>query len=514
MNRGTGYRGGFMLVWLLVLLSGCASLPPDVERTASDAVKASDQTTLGKLASLAAQSHAGDSGFIVLDTGRSALLKRAALIEAAERSIDAQYYIWNSDVSGRYLARRLLLAADRGVRVRLLLDDFNVAGRDKVFAALASHPQIEIRIYNPFATRSGPGKLLELIGDFERINRRMHNKTFVVDGAFGIVGGRNIGDEYFGLDPKVNFLDRDMLATGPIVEDISGNFDRYWNSDAAYPVESLAQTQWQPAKVERAMAAARTKAADISGLECKPVQTMAGARAAALEWLPKLEWAQAELVFSDPVQQEQPETDAPARTATRLGEMVDASRHEVLMESAYFILVDHHLDEIRSLSARGVGVRAITNSLASNDLVPNHSGYARHRPAMLESGIQLHEMRPDAQICARCAGSCDGDLSLHAKTMVVDRKVLYVGSFNLNLRSIYLNGETVLIVHSPRLAGVVADDIELSMLPENSWVVSEGEQGALQWAGADAVYDHEPDTGFWVRFKAGLFSLLPIEKYL
>lgn len=184
------------------------------------------------------------------------------------------------------------------------------------------------------------------------------------------------------------------------------------------------------------------------------------------------------------------------------------------MESAYFILVDHHLDEIRSLTARDVDVRAITNSLASNDLVLNHAGYARHRPAMLESGMQLHEMRPDARICARCAGSCDGDLSLHAKTMVVDREVLYVGSFNLNLRSIYLNGETVLIVHSPRLAGAVADDIELSMLPENSWAVSESQQGSLQWTGTDAVYDHEPDTGLWVRFKVGLFSLLPIEKYL
>ena len=503
-----------VLFLLVLLIGGCTSLPPDVERPGSEAVEVSDQTGLGKLALQAAQAYQAKSGFIVQETGRAAFLQRAALIEAAERSIDAQYYIWNSDNSGRYLARRLLLAADRGVRVRLLLDDFNIGGRDDVLAALASHPQIEIRIYNPFATRSGPGVMLEAIGDFERINRRMHNKTFVVDGAFGIVGGRNIGDEYFGLHPEVNFLDRDMLAAGPIVADISRNFDRYWNSEAAYPVGSLAGSKWKPEKTARAMAAARASASDIKGLDCVPPQDLDEARAQVADWLPTLEWARAELVFSDPVQKDLADSDTPARTATRLGELLESSHEQVLMESAYFILADHHLDEIEQMSARGIQIRAITNSLASNDLVANHAGYVRARPGMLASGMQLFELRPDAQICARCDADCDGDVSLHAKTMVVDRKTLYVGSFNLNLRSIYLNGETVLIVHSPRLASAVADAIESSMSPDNSWSVSTGPNGALQWVGPDETYGHEPDTGFWLRFKAGFFELLPIEKYL
>ena len=502
---------------LVLVLAGCASLPPDVERVRSDAVAVSGQTTLGRLALAAAGPHAGHSGFMLLDSGRSAFLQRAALIEAAEHSIDAQYYIWNSDVSGRYLARRLLLAADRGVRVRLLLDDFNTAGRDAIFAALASHPKIDIRIYNPFATRGGAGKVLEVVADFERINRRMHNKTFVVDGALGIVGGRNIGDEYFGLHPEVNFLDRDMLAVGPIVRDISVNFDRYWNSDAAYPVEALVESKIPPADIADRMAAARASAGDIRGLDCVPVRRAKAAHDEVVRWLPRLEWAPAELIFSDPVQADLRDDDRPSRPATRLGRLVASGRDSVLMESAYFILEDHHLEHLRVLIDRGVEVRAITNSLASNDLVPNHAGYARSRPGMLASGMRLYELRPDARICARCSdtpGHCTGELSLHAKTMVIDREALYVGSFNLNLRSIYLNGETVLIVYSPRLAGAVADAIETSMRPGNSWAVGEGDDGALQWSGPDGVYDHEPQTGFWQRVEAALFGLLPIEKYL
>lgn len=499
-----------------MLLHGCASLPQDVQKQASDAFDQPVETSLGRMGSTAAMHHSADSGFIIQDTGRQAFLQRAALIEAAERSIDAQYYIWNSDVSGRYLARRLLLAAERGVRVRLLFDDFNVAGRDSAFAALDSHPNVEIRIYNPFATREGPGKLLEAVGDFQRINRRMHNKTFVVDGAFGIVGGRNIGDEYFGLDPDVNFIDRDMLSIGPIVGEISANFDRYWNSHAAYPVAALARNKWEPAQVEQGLAAARAAAGDTHGLDCVPPQDADAALTAVREWLQSLEWAPAELVFSEPVPEALPSADHPAATAVRLAELLKSSEHEVLMESAYFILADRQLDGLRSLSDRGVKTRAITNSLASNDLVGNHAGYARSRRGMLASGMQLHELRPDARICARCAASaesCKGEVSLHAKSMVFDREVLYVGSFNLNLRSIYLNGETVLIVHSPRLAEAVADAIESSLQPDNSWAVVRVQDGALQWTGTDGVYAHEPATPFWRRVKARLIGLLPIEKY-
>lgn len=506
-----------LLFCVILLVQGCAAqLPVQVDRTASSAFDNAVQTGIGRLAIEAAQRHAGASGFLIQDTGREAFLQRAALIEAAERSIDAQYYIWNSDASGRYLARRLLLAADRGVRVRLLLDDVNVAGRDSVLNALDSHANIEIRLYNPFATRSGMGKALEAVTDFQRINRRMHNKTFVVDGAFGIVGGRNIGDEYFGMHPEMNFRDRDLLAAGPAVREISRNFDAYWNSPAAWPVAALAGGSREPATVERAIRTARTDAADRTGLRYAPIQRADAARTEVRQWLGRMVWAPAEVVFSEPFAGAMPEGDVSSRAARRLGDLMRASRHEILMESAYFILGEPQLEGIAGLTGEGVTVRAITNSLASNDLTLNHAGYARGRRAMLASGMELYELRPDAEDCGRWLGGeagCPGEVGLHAKTMVFDRAVLYVGSFNLNLRSIYLNGETLLVIHSPRLATRVAESIERSMQPGNSWRVVAAGEGGLQWIGRDGVHEHEPDAGFWRRFKAGWLRLLPLEKY-
>jgi len=500
-------------------LSGCQTLPPNTGLTPAYAFDHPEETALGVLSKGAAQGHAGQSGFYILDTGREAFLQRATLIEAAERSIDAQYYIWNSDVSGRYLARRLLLAAERGVHVRLLLDDINVAGRDAVIAALDAHRNIEIRIYNPFAARAGLGKWLGFIADFQRLNRRMHNKTFVVDGAFGIVGGRNIGDEYFDVHPQVNFRDRDVLAAGPIVRDMSANFDAYWNSPSSYPIDLLAPDavngQDLNAQFEQTVAAA----SDTTGLIHVPPQDPATARVRATQTLAELTWAEAELVFDPPAEDMHDGADHPKASAQALRKLVVQSKSEILIESAYFILGDDQLDALAQIRARGVRVAALTNSLASNDLTTNHAGYARRRPAMLAKGLELYELRPDAAACAvwiEAPGYCDiGVVSLHAKSAVFDRKALYIGSFNFNLRSIYLNGETVLIIHSPELAERIAHDIELGMATDNSWQVSQDADGRLHWsAGASEVSTHEPETGVWRRIKSGLFSLLPVEKYL
>jgi putative cardiolipin synthase len=502
-----------------LLLSGCRTLPPNTGLTPAYAFDHPEETALGVLSQRAAQGRAGQSGFYILDTGRQAFLQRATLIEAAERSIDAQYYIWNSDVSGTYLARRLLLAAERGVRVRLLLDDINVAGRDDVIAALSSHRNIEVRIYNPFATRAGLGKWLGFIADFQRLNRRMHNKTFVVDGAFGIVGGRNIGDEYFDVHPQINFRDRDVLAAGPIVRDMSANFDAYWNSPSSYPIDSLAPDalngQDLDAQFDQAMAAA----SDTTGLTQLPPQNATTAREHMAQTLTELTWAEAELMFDPPAVDMHDGADRPKQCAQALRKYIDQSNTEILIESAYFILGDDQLDRLTAIKTRGVRVAALTNSLASNDLTTNHAGYARRRPAMLAKGLELYELRPDAAACTvwiEVPGYCDtGMVSLHAKSAVFDRKTLYIGSFNINLRSIYLNGETVLIIHSPELAKRVAHDIELGMAPGNSWQVNQDADGRLHWSsGANEVSTHEPDTGVWRRIKSGLFSLLPVEKYL
>ncbi len=517
--RCGGCPGIVGLALIGLLLSGCAQLPAQLNRPAEYAFDKPGTTELGVLADGAAQRHAGQSGFIILDTGRQAFLQRAALIEAAERSIDAQYYIWNSDVSGRYLARRLLLAADRGVRVRLLLDDINVAGRDSVLAALDRHPNIQIRIYNPFAARAGVGKWLSFIGDFQRLNRRMHNKTFVVDAAFGIAGGRNIGDEYFDLHPQVNFRDRDVLAAGPVVRGMSANFDAYWNNAWSYSIENLAPEVATAQEVEAQTVQARAAAGDTTGLGRAPVQGVAAGYAEAQQSLAQMTWAPAELVYDLPAEDMHGDADQPRQTAQALRGLVNASKAEILIDSAYFILGDDQFEGVSRLRERGVRVAALTNSLATNDLTTNHAGYAQSRPGMLAHGLELHELRPDAAACTvwiDLAGFCGkGTVSLHAKSVVFDRKTLYVGSFNVNLRSIYLNGETVLIIHSPVLAERVARDIELAMAPENSWQVSQDAEGRLRWSSnGGAVWTHEPETGWWRRFKSGVFGLLPIEKYL
>ncbi|HEY9199268.1 MAG TPA: phospholipase D family protein [Gammaproteobacteria bacterium] len=525
VSRGGGLHGIVWLALFAILLSGCASLPEQRSRPAEHAFEQPGTTELGALANSAAQRHPGKSGFYILDTGRQAFVQRAALIEAAERSIDAQYYIWNSDVSGRYLARRLLLAADRGVRVRLLLDDINVAGRDSVLATLDRHPNIQIRIYNPFAARAGLGKWLGFFTDFQRLNRRMHNKTFVADAAFGIAGGRNIGDEYFDLHPQVNFRDRDMLAAGPVVRGMSANFDAYWNNAWSYSADQLAPELGSDAEIDAQFAQARAHAGDtnglgdLGGLGRAPAQSAAAGRAEIHQALTQMTWAPAELVYDPPAEDMHTGADRPRRTAQALRGLVESSRTEILIESAYFILGDDQFDGVKQLHERGVRVAALTNSLASNDLTTNHAGYAKTRPAMLAHGLELHELRPDAAACTVWidrAGYCGtGAVSLHAKSVVFDRETLYVGSFNVNLRSIYLNGETALIIHSPELAQRVARDIELAMAPENSWRVDRDAEGRMRWsAEVGNTWPHEPATGWWRRFKAGLFGLLPIEKYL
>ncbi len=465
-----------------------------------------------------ATAHPGQSGVLLLDTGIEALRQRDALIEAATETIDAQYYIWNSDASGRYLAARLLVAAERGVRVRIILDDINVGGRDEVIAQLAAHPNVQVRIYNPTAAREGFMRTLGFIRDFSQVNRRMHNKSFTADDAVTIVGGRNVGDEYFDLDPETNFRDRELLAVGPVVDDVRAGFEAFWNSAWTQPVEMLATADREVDIVEMLTAAA----GEVIALGYQVPSNLAGGISA--EVLPALLWAPARLVFdTPPTAQEIEDSDAQQRVALELRRLVGAARREILVESAYFILGDESLAEAARLHAAGVNLRALTNSLASNDLVTNHSGYARRRAAMLDAGIELFELRPDAAACrrlvtvSRACGSGPA-FSLHSKSMVLDRRVVYVGSFNLNLRSTYLNSETALIVESPELAEQVATSMEELLRPENSWQVLRRKGGGLEWVtqvdGREVRETHEPMTSFGRRFNSGFYRLFPLEKYL
>jgi cardiolipin synthase C len=510
--------------WLAIALAmslaaSCASLPPPAAREPVVAFTRATDTGLGALAASAAAPHAGLSGFLVLDTGREAFLQRIRLIESAERSVDAQYYIWNGDRSGRYLACRLYAAAERGVRVRLILDDMNILGRDAVIAVLDRHPNIEVRIFNPSPNRGGVGKWLAFAAEFQRLNRRMHNKSFTVDGAFGIVGGRNIGDEYFDLHPAANFRDRDVLATGPIVARISANFDAYWNTELSYPIDLLAPglegADDSGASIRQACNEAEEAIESVHG----PAPAAGEARALVAQSLAGFTWAEAELVFDPPASGRDTGSDEPRPAALALQALVDQASEEILVESAYFILGDEQLERLASLRAKQIRVAALTNSLASNDLTTNHSGYARRREEMLAAGLELFELRPDAEACVVWVQGRDdcgpAAVSLHSKSAVFDRRIVYVGSFNINLRSMYLNSETVLLIHSRQLAGEVAEAIEMAMAPANSWRVNREPGGRITWSGRDGErWTHEPATGYWHRVRASLFRLVPMEKYL
>lgn len=488
-------------------------------------VAAAGESALAQAVAAESAGHPGATGVLLVDTGREALAERDALIDAATRTIDAQYYIWNPDASGRYLAGRLLAAAGRGVRVRILLDDINIAGRDASLAALAAHPLIEIRIYNPAAARSGIRRLWGFAREFSRLNRRMHNKSFTVDGAVSIIGGRNIGDEYFDLDPAKNFRDREVLVAGPVVAGITAGFEAFWTSRWTELARSLAAEALSPAQLNAARGRLDAAAAELASLghAMPAVRADAGTHAGAL--LPRLTWAPAQLVVDLPPDGDETMADSsrPQAVAQALYDLAESAQQEIVLESAYLILDARTLAQAATLTSRGVSIRALTNSLASNDLVTNHSGYARQRKAMLASGLELFELRPDAGACQRLiatAGGCANgrEFALHSKSLVVDRRVVYVGSFNINLRSTYLNSETALIIHSPLLAERIAASIEELMAPDSSWQVLRRASGGLEWrtdSGSGPVVEtHEPMSGFWRRFTSRVYRMFPLEKYL
>lgn len=481
------------------------------------------EAQLAQTIASASAAHPGTSGVLLVDTGREALAERDALIDSAVRTIDAQYYIWNSDASGRYLAARLLAAAERGVRVRILLDDINIAGRDAVLEALAGHPLVEVRIYNPAAARTGVRRLFGFVREFSRLNRRMHNKSFTVDRAVSIVGGRNIGNEYFDLDPHKNFRDREILVAGPVVADVTAGFEAFWTSRWTLLASTLADGVLSPEQLAAALGRLDGAAAELSTLGYVPPARMdADTYAPAL--LSRLLWAPVQLVLDRPPNREaMDDSSEPQAVAVALHGLEMSARSEVLIESAYLILDDDMLAEMAQLVARGVSIRALTNSLASNDLVTNHSGYARHRRSMLDSGMELFELRPDAAACQRLVTTASGctegrEFSLHSKSLVVDRRTVYVGSFNVNLRSTYLNSETALIIHSPVLAGRVADSILELMAPDSSWQVLRSASGGIEWrtetADGPVIVKHEPMTGFWRRVESRVLRMFPLEKYL
>ena len=512
-DRASRLGRGAAALLALAVASGCAAQYAKYPRSPSTAFQEYHATTLGRLFEPASAEHPGQSGVLYVRYGSKSLVARLALADLAERSLDLQYYIWDADVSGRLLADRVIRAADRGVRVRVLLDDISIVDRDTAIARLSAHPNIDIRAFNPFRDRGN--RLGDLFTDPSRVNRRSHNKIMIADNAIAIVGGRNIADNYFGVYGESNYRDLDTLAVGPVIRDASAVFDDFWNSAFAIPYAAFVDTPPTRADADAAIAEMRAKMA--SERLPYPIDEEVDTLAAEMEDVrDSLIWGPVRVLYDPP---EKVEGKASHDIFSVLDGLVSNAQKEVLIENAYFVPRDHGVDLVAALHARGVRVRVLTNSLASNDVLAVHSGYQKYRDDLLENGVEIYELRPDSTMQQlRWSGlSWKSRAGLHAKAMVVDRRYVVVGSYNLDPRSADINTELALLVDSPAFAEMVAEFFDDGVKPENSYRVTL-EGGRLRWTTSDGgtvrVYTKEPETTWWMRFKADALGFLPIHSML
>lgn len=461
----------------------------------------------------AAEGAGGRSAFRLLPTGLDAFVARAVLIELAERSLDLQYYIFHPDDTGSLIVDRLIAAADRGVRVRLLLDDWGtLEKRDATVAGIDAHPNIEVRLFNPYRHRWGFERVIELLTSFTRVNRRMHNKQFIADGIATILGGRNIGDEYFSRG-ELDFQDVDVLGGGPIAQQSTASFEAYWNSDFAVPIRKLGTFTSDP----DVFAAARGQFRD----RCDKLHESTYARALAGSDLARdlrahnlhLHWAPAQIIADPPDKLKQPVgTRSDRYLRGQIAPYLRGVRSDLLIVSPYFVPGKTGLALFGERRRDGVGISVLTNSLAATDVWLVHAGYMKYRRPLLDEGVRLYELRPEAAGAhgPRAAKATIGSsrASLHGKTFVFDRSCVFIGSVNLDPRSLEQNTEVGVLVRSPELAGEVAALFQRWSSPAMAYEVTRGPNGGLEWTGG---YTDEPNAGFWRPLAARLFSHLPID---
>lgn len=506
----------------ILFAEGCASLPPEAARTQTLALADPATTTLGRLVAQSSPDPAL-SGFHVIASGEEAYGTLISLADHATRTLDLQYYLIETDESAREILRHVRAAAERGVRVRMLVDDLHSDdGKDRAFLRFAGHRNIEVRMFNPFPAGrfSKLTRILSSAADVRRLNRRMHNKAFIADNALAMTGGRNIGNAYFLRAPDTNFVDLDVIAAGPAVRRLSAAFDQYWNNPLAVSVETLATP------TETADAASAASARGAGGASAVPAgQTRAEAQAegkrieaqamkpsgkfdARASFLGRqfaaggklaLEWAPASVMVDAPSKASPDHAPAPGETmGEELGRVLSGAQVEIILISPYFIPGDRGVAWMADLVKRGVKVRVLTNSLAATDEAIVHVGYRRYRPALLHAGVELHELKSNPGRPQKVIGDyTSSQASLHGKAAVADRSILFVGSMNFDPRSASQNTETGLIIHSPKLAQQVAQ-LFAGAIDDNSYLLRLSAQGAVQWVDGKGdkavVLDTEPDT--------------------
>ena len=457
----------------------------------------------------------GKTGAILIPDGVDAFAARALSARQAGRSLDMQYYIWHDDLTGHLMMYEAWKAAERGVRVRLLLDDINTSGKDAALLALDSHHNIEIRVYNPFRNRSGVARVLEMVQRAVSINYRMHNKAWIADGHVAVLGGRNIGLEYFDASEETNFRDLDVVLFGPEVAKASAIFDEFWNSDAVVPIAQLnRKSRRQIASVlEQIKEEARGETARrfLDKVDMSP-----SVRAYFAQELTPY-WSDTLRILSDPPLKWKAESRVDGLVA-ELVEVLRLTQHKALLISPYFVPGNEGVTGFAALVRdRGAHVGIITNSLAANDVVAVHGGYANYRKQLLQTGVHLYETRPQpSQNDSSLFGSSGA--SLHTKAFVVDDRYGFIGSFNLDPRSIDLNTEMGVLFDDPALGVALRDEYLRLSGPEKSYWVYLNEDGKLRWLDRASepplVLDTEPESTRWQRIQARLVGWLPVESLL
>jgi putative cardiolipin synthase len=523
-GRGTSVAARWLVLGLLPLLAHCASAPRLDGIEASHAMPPARSTRLDQMILKRLGDEPGVSGVQLVQQNALAFAYRAGTATAAERSLDVQCYLWHADFTGKLLASELIRAAERGVRVRVLVDDMDARTKHDVFAVADLHPNVEVRIFNPFYERYGViGQWSEFVLRGTRLNHRMHNKAWIADNRVAIIGGRNIGDEYFGAADQSNFSDTDILLAGPVVEQVSREFDEYWNSPDAVPVsrfEARKPTQKDLQDLVKAALEFHQEAGETPYMAAlrDPKQ-----RAELLASAPRpLKVRDIELLADDP---SKIGTKEQGRRASQvldgLEKVMGEAASELLIVSSYFVPGESGTRSLTTAASRGIQVKVLTNSLAATDIVAVHVGYARYRRELLKGGVELYEMKrrsDDEAGQKRISLMGSSRATLHTKAMMVDGRWAFVGSMNLDPRSANLNTEMGVLVDSPELAGQLREQFERNTSPDLSYHVVLDEEHGLVWHdredGQERTLEDEPDASVGRRFSATLMRLLPIESQL
>jgi putative cardiolipin synthase len=530
LRRGLGLLKWLLLVVVLLLASGLLlgdRLAPRALGAPSRALPVQDaQTEIDRELAPQLAAHPGLTGVLAAPDGLDAFAMRALATRKAGRSLDLMYFIWKDDLAGRLLAREVNAAAERGVRVRVLLDDINLGGLEPQLLALDAHPNIELRLYNPFRNRDGSLRVLEMVQRLRSLNHRMHNKAWIADGRVAVVGGRNIGEQYFSA-ADVNFRDLDLLLFGPAVEQVGDVFDSYWNSTAAVPIESL-----HPQGMAHLAEVIAEVDLDASSPEAVKYLARVDASHGVLAYRAQAlspVWTDSLRIVADPPLKGRdgaprcaPQALDAAGCETwmvdRLVADIAGAKREALIITPYFVPGDAGTAGLVALAGRGVPIGIVTNGLAANDVAAVHGGYATYRDDLLAAGIRLHELRANREPVRHVKAFGSAGASLHTKAYALDGQRGFIGSFNLDQRSASLNTEMGVLFRDPVIAEVVRHEYARLASPSLSWEAQLDGDGDVQWLDGTTtpptVLHAEPEASLWRRVQAKVLPWLPIEEQL